>query len=495
MAITITGNPQPFTPGYNSVKYLLRSTNVNQNNFRFVTEVYAAGTTVTPLFVKKSAPRPGDNAGEVELSRDLQPYLTGDLPFTNTSNSGTGTPLGASASYKKIDIRFGEEYTTTWNFTGGFGITGASVSTFYQAPGTTAHTFAPSSPIIITLGATSGPLPSSFEGVVSVATTPSVYSITINKYFGPTGGSAVFGSIVKSNSRTQYLGLTSVSGITVFNGALELDEMIGYSGNSYSIGATTSKFLTSMPRSATSGLPYVNHRTSQDMWLNFAVRGFATTLRSIWVSDLGDSCYVAWGSGINQMVDQVKCGLNQIPSGATISGTLPIVKDNTSWVDFYIGSATNTQYTERVRMYIDRRCKMESYEILFMDKFGSFNSFNFPLVASVTGKIEKETYNKNLPVHYTGNTITYKSQDHTLSTWNSMVEKEITLNTNWMSWDESVYFEELLTSPYTYIKMSDNNYYNCIVTDTTNSTQAQSSKKLIRKTVTVKISPNDPINI
>ena len=73
------------------------------------------------------------------------------------------------------------------------------------------------------------------------------------------------------------------------------------------------------------------------------------------------------------------------------------------------------------------------------------------------------------------------------------VEKTLTLNTNWMTKEMNVYFEELLTSPETLIKI-DGVYQGCNVQETSFETIRQKRHELIRKTVTVKLSNNDPIN-
>lgn len=53
------------------------------------------------------------------------------------------------------------------------------------------------------------------------------------------------------------------------------------------------------------------------------------------------------------------------------------------------------------------------------------------------------------------------------------------------------YFVELLTSPVTYVKIN-NVYYSCVITDTNYEIQSSKYKKLIKRTIKIKLS-NEPI--
>lgn len=494
MAISLTASVSTFTPGYNPVRYLLTSTNVNEKGFRYLVQVFPSGST-TSIFEKRYPPRPSDNYGEVDITRELQSYLsTSDVLTLTSSQSTFNNTGGATQSYYKYDISFGEEYVPTWRFIDQDYVSDTVVK-LNSATGLTNGGFVAGDYVNVTLGLTSAAY-STVEGFhvidsVSGPTATPGYINIIVQGASTSGPSGVLGYVSNStNTKTQYTGLTGLSGSVVFNGAFDLAGLRGYTASTYAIGSTTSKFLTNMPRSLTLA-------STQDIVLNFreASIGGVTTLRKIFVSDLGDSCYNAYGSDTNAQIQSVICGPNNIPSSTNIiSGTLPIIKDSTKWVEFYIGNASNVQLTERVRYYIDRRCPINSYQILFMDRLGSFGSFYFPLASTAKGKIERQTYNKKFGSN-TGSVITYKSYDSGNTIYTVVLEEELTLNSNWMSIEESIYFEELMTSPYTYIKMPDGNYYACVVQETDFETQSSYSKKLRRKTITVKLSVNKPINI
>ena len=109
-------------------------------------------------------------------------------------------------------------------------------------------------------------------------------------------------------------------------------------------------------------------------------------------------------------------------------------------------------------------------------------------------------YNKYIDI-FSGTSLTPELTNTTLqlrdagkTIYNVDLTTELELNTNWMNDEMSVLFEELITSPYTYIKV-DGIYYPCIVKETAFEVERQKNKNLIRKTVTVEYGNKNIINI
>ena len=110
------------------------------------------------------------------------------------------------------------------------------------------------------------------------------------------------------------------------------------------------------------------------------------------------------------------------------------------------------------------------------------------------GNINRLTYNKQF-----GNTVaglvTFNTWESGTTTYHVDDTKEVSLNTNYMTDAESVYFDQLLTSGYVYLyNQDDNNYYACQVQETAYETQRAINKPLIRKSVTVRYAVQNPIN-
>lgn len=84
MATTIIAQPQDFTPAYNECKFIVDSTNVNNDGFRYIFEVFEAGTA-TRIGYYKALPTYGTGYGEQDLSKLLSNMVTFDFDPTVTT--------------------------------------------------------------------------------------------------------------------------------------------------------------------------------------------------------------------------------------------------------------------------------------------------------------------------------------------------------------------------------------------------------------------------
>lgn len=109
MAITIKGRPDNFTPAFNPMYFYMDSNQKNQEAFKYVVDIYSAGTADL-LASYKLFPRPNDGYGVADInqiirsniSEDLNPIPTGGRHIPNI--------------YVNYDVEFGEEYIVTWDW-------------------------------------------------------------------------------------------------------------------------------------------------------------------------------------------------------------------------------------------------------------------------------------------------------------------------------------------------------------------------------------------
>jgi hypothetical protein len=62
-----------------------------------------------------------------------------------------------------------------------------------------------------------------------------------------------------------------------------------------------------------------------------------------------------------------------------------------------------------------------------------------------------------------------------------------------MTEDENEYFAQLITSPYTWLRLG-RDWYACTISDTSFKIDRQNVKRLIKKEIKVKVSTQDSIN-
>ena len=130
---------------------------------------------------------------------------------------------------------------------------------------------------------------------------------------------------------------------------------------------------------------------------------------------------------------------------------------------------------------------------MFMDRLGSFMPFSFTLNAFENGTIDKSEYKQNNEGSASGTGWTYDTTARGSKVLTVDVSKSFTLNTNWMTLEMNQYFEELLTSTETYVKINGT-YQACMIKESSFETVRQRGRKLIRKTVKIELANRDSIN-
>jgi hypothetical protein len=236
----------------------------------------------------------------------------------------------------------------------------------------------------------------------------------------------------------------------------------------------------------------VKQNPNQDNWLAFWNDYQLKTFRVTFENDLGDIAYRTINCTTAQGIVQIASGLGNMGTLTVDSGTLPIVKDNAKIVNVYLTNTANTPVSEVITYQIDRRCNIEDYEIVFMDRLGTFANFAMQLRAYEKGQVNRLTYNQQFGNVYAG-LVTFNTWESGTTTYHVDNTKELTLNTNFMTDAESVYFEQLMTSGYVFLKVG-NDYFACQVTESGYDVERSKNGNLIRKTINVRYAVQNPIN-
>lgn len=475
MAITVLSQPQELQAGYNPVKFYLDSTNKNERGFRYVVEVYEG---VTKLFEQRYPPRPVDGYADVDISRLVADYLSATIPFDNT------TFLRADGHFLKYDIKFGEEYIVEWEFDD-YGLNGTfqgGNTGLFQSPTVTPHPFVVGDQVRVKTNATYTDNRASLNGLFTVVGIEDAYDFVISLNdvgsFPATPGTVVFAD----GRKTIFRDLESIEDLVVFNGTLDLKSFIDWNSDLYKLNAITdARWLTNAPQG-------FRIKPDSDVWLSFWRNG-ETGVRYIVRNSNGDIFRCVISGGSNNIIDLYYLLSTDL---IALSGSLPVIKDDTQWVTMKI-ELTSGEDSESFKFNIDRRCTIEDYDIVFMDWLGSFLPFSFSLRSEDMMSIERKQYNKKFGDYADGDFVvnTYDS-GHT-PFYHDATETKL-LRTNYLTDAESVYFKELMTSGWTYIKINGD-YYRCTVEVNSHNTIRQKNKNLIRYDVTVKYSMQTPINL
>jgi hypothetical protein len=149
---------------------------------------------------------------------------------------------------------------------------------------------------------------------------------------------------------------------------------------------------------------------------------------------------------------------------------------------------------------------------------GSWSSFAFQLKSYERGDVTREVYNQDVAGYVNASDEwTYNTEEFGFRIINTNVIKSFDLNTNWMTENMAQYFEELVTSPQTFLKIvtyvttedgvplidedgcpihipESTLYQPCIVNNNQYEVFKQRNKNLIKQSISVRLANQDNIN-
>lgn len=473
-----------FTPAFNQVNYYFDSTNKNAAGFRYIVNVYISGTS-TLIHQTRVAPRPVDGYAFIRLGGVMQKLVTASI------NTGT-THSDATASWFRFDLKVGEEYLTSWDYTNyGQQTTGTytGYTKLFQSPTATPHTFVVGDQINVsqTDGGVVKPM---LQGLFTVVAVPDAYTVVLDILWANVGtGATMGGSITWADNRKTSFPNLATQTATVFNGALKFKDFPSFVSSDYKMLApsTTNRMLTSLPDTG------FTIRTTQDLIAN--VCNFFTTSVATYVyfqNSNGDILRKTTGSSSTSAIRQVTIGPNNVGALTVVSGTLPLIKSDTTYYDVWIVSNALGQASRKYRISIDRTCSISDIEVMYMDRFGGFLSIPFIgrdvqniSVDKVTGVFDFGTIRSG-KWNYLSSEAGEKTTSATRS--DSLVLRTGILN------DEMIQaLGDLVSSSLTLVKINGA-YYQCTVQDKDITLSKLRDKRINTKEITIKLSQNEIIN-
>ena len=97
----------------------------------------------------------------------------------------------------------------------------------------------------------------------------------------------------------------------------------------------------------------------------------------------------------------------------------------------------------------NNNCKYSNYRLHFLNKYGGFDSVNFNMISRETEMIERQKY-KRVYGSNVSNVWSYAKSDAMETVFDVKGKQRIKINTDWLTQTQSIWLEELLTSPVIY---------------------------------------------
>lgn len=513
--IQMLNSPQYFIPGYNPITSKFFSNKYATTGYRYLVDVYNNDTS-EKIYSAKVAPQI-DGTGYIDISKPITNFLTYDW-------QGYTSFINCPNSYINTVVKIGEEYQTSWQFNIIFGATGSTASSGHIQLGQTvasvpvAHTYQIGDQINIDTNLPSNSLDINVNGLHTVIAVPNQYNIIIDALKNTTTAGILLTGVSNyaDGRKTAYKDVTTY-GFIAFNGVRKWKDFPDWDYSKWFIeyGSTSTpqpQLLTSLRIASETYQNKDDHfymTPEQELYFNFAT----DTPNSAWyvnwsANDINNTIITDGSFLIDNYIPATFIQQFMIRPDDLLAFLTPIDYNNVDSITFAIfdDSGSTDAVTRDYKVYLDKRCKIEKYELYFVDRMGSILSFACQLRANEKGTITRETSKRQVIYNELSNSYSnvYDLKDVGTVVNSINLSKEIELNTNWLNNEMSLLFEELLTSPQVWLKivepatneLSEKTYYvSVVVNETSFEVQKQKNKRLIRKTINVKMANEDIINI
>lgn len=489
MAITINIQPQRLSPTHNPIVYNLTSTNYQLEGFRYLIDLYQTNDNSLIGRFKITPDINGD--GYMDASRILSNFVS---YYFIPSNLSTSDASGTSLNYY---AQIGEEYLYELTYTGltkqSGGIYDGQTKINFQTP----HDYTVGDQVNISTISTG--TTSTVNGLHLVQSA-STNEIIINNNFPITGSSiAISGTVTFADFRKkQYTGITTSTGTSVFNGALDWPDWKIYNSQYYEIIYNdpigfTKIFLTSyLTKSIQDTRDKVYVYTNQRFYFNFFTTASTETKFALKYTQY-DKNNVIKANVVTPLFTSSPFGnMKQFYFSYDDAG---LIGEEGDVVELQLTNSGGTSaLTALYSFYFKDKCRREANLIYFMDRYGSILSLPFENKITENIKVQREVY-KQATIYGTNSSLDLTKGGSKI--YNLEVKRQYELQSDWMNDANVRLYSELMQSTNVWLHLEnefEDTYYPCIVQETDAEITYQKNKQLIRKTITVELSNQRPTN-
>lgn len=254
---------------------------------------------------------------------------------------------------------------------------------------------------------------------------------------------------------------------SVWNGVRDNIDWLDFDYTDYIVNnsaSTTKKFLTDSPRtiridsSQTYNLYFIaNQRFGAYQYNLKAYSGVdgsgslladAVISNSITTADSWDKIYFRIPVGTRD-ISRVDPSLW---TDSLLGSTPSTALNGASSYTIHLENNTNAQTSEKFTFNVDQTCsKYNKVRVHWLNRLGGYDAFNFYLKSIHTTDIKKEKYDQQHH-DWTGWEYTYTKKSRGTTDYNVDLLKRVKVNTDYLTESESLWMEDLATSPSVYIE-------------------------------------------
>lgn len=460
MAIfTIVSQPQSFSPVYNEMYYTLDSDLKVMKEFLIEASVYVKGEKAAMLRV----PINPSGYGEFDIQRVVKQFTD------STFNPNIIVPTNVPSTIATYSVEYKLKFKKEWEFNDNF-----SLTTKVAFWGTDNPYLNIGDEIYIVQDP--GSDYNEYNGIATVTEVgyeasgvwgSSGYYVRTNKNFiGSTPLNP--GKLSISNFGSNTVIPTYTSNVnTGFYGRIDFENYIGMDFNDYKCSvASKGDLMTTVPNG-------YNVNTGDKMFIN-AYTEVTNQLKYMYIETNNGVFRIQnsnnnAGSDISHRMVQFPCGPHQIDtiSSTVVSGTKPILRPSTATYSIYTADGSGVRTSEiKTFKYNQVNCNSYSvYQLIFLDKLGSFIPFDFTLKDTRNINITRKEFTQNLGGYVSSKGgYHYNTYDRGSKQLGNVWETSYKLRSDYMDDSTYTYLQELLYSNEVYmLSPDDGKIYSVIV--------------------------------
>lgn len=266
------------------------------------------------------------------------------------------------------------------------------------------------------------------------------------------------------SDRYEQVGVTIFKPKSVWNGVQALTDWLDFDYNDFIINtaSTTKRFLTSAPSTR-----YVN--TGQSAWLHYIVTDKFAKMYEIKSYSEADAAGTLLATGIvtspyatastyDERFWRIPIGpydITKIDASLMSASTPTTVLNGAKSYVIRLLNTSLAQVSEAVTFNVDQQCsKYEPVRLHWLNKLGGIDSMNFNLKSIEKTDVKRESYHQQHHT-FTGFAYDYTKASRGQVDYDIKMTETLKVNTDYLTEAESIWMEDLFTSPVVYRELNN----------------------------------------
>lgn len=280
-------------------------------------------------------------------------------------------------------------------------------------------------------------------GVVNCSNSKVAYEVRFGEQYGSSG--------------TIFADLKIETNYYTWNSIFDYEDFVDYSSGDYNCTiASNGQFLTNRP---SSGDVYIDDNAWL-YWMEFVngtgtgdariitYNSAGTVLKNVLVNNVTASGMVI------QRIPAGPSNINEISNANLSGGVQPLIGATTAKYSIHVvdSAGSPTQVSDIYYFTIASGCSnYDKINIVFLNKLGGYDSFAFIQSSKSQTNIERKEYKTSFGSFSSATSFTYSKSDRGITNYYTKLRDSYSVESDWITEEQSIWLEELITSPDVYI--------------------------------------------